>query len=104
MPGRKLGWRQSTAGEYLSEFFGTFILICFGDGVVAMAVAALNQSGRGPAIFVASGDWLIITFGWGFAVAMAVYVAGGGSGRAHKSAGKGAGVGQAGGALGEGAA
>src|SRR5256885_3144328 len=76
MPGRKLGWRQSTAGEYLSEFFGTFILICFGDGVVAMAVAALNQSGRGPAIFVASGDWLIITFGWGFAVAMAVYVAG----------------------------
>jgi len=75
--GRKLGWRQTAAGDYLSEFFGTFILICFGDGVVAMAVAALNQSGRGPAIFVASGDWLIITFGWGFAVAMAVYVAGG---------------------------
>jgi glycerol uptake facilitator protein len=80
MPGRKLGWRQSTVGEYLSEFFGTFILICFGDGVVAMAVAALNQSGRGNLIFNASGDWLIITFGWGFAVAMAVYVAGGVSG------------------------
>jgi glycerol uptake facilitator protein len=77
---RKLGWRQSAVGEYLSEFFGTFILICFGDGVVAMAVAALNQSGRGSAIFDASGDWLIITFGWGFAVAMAVYVAGGVSG------------------------
>src|SRR5256885_14826910 len=88
MPGRKLGWRQSTAGEYLSEFFGTFILICFGDGVVAMAVAALNQSGRGPAIFVASGDWLIITFGWGFAVAMAVYVAGGGSGAGNNPAGR----------------
>jgi glycerol uptake facilitator protein len=79
-PRGKTGWRQSAAGEYLSEFFGTFILICFGDGVVAMAVAALNQSGRGPNIFDASGDWLIITFGWGFAVAMAVYVAGGVSG------------------------
>jgi glycerol uptake facilitator protein len=78
-PGR-LGWRQGTAGELLAEYFGTFILICFGDGVVAMAVAALNQSGRGSAIFDASGDWLIITFGWGFAVAMAVYVAGGVSG------------------------
>src|SRR5437763_4519678 len=73
-------WRRTTAGELASECIGTFILICFGDGVVAMAVAALNQSGRGPAIFVASGDWLIITFGWGFAVAMAVYVAGGVSG------------------------
>ena len=78
-PGR-LGWRQGTAGELLAEYFGTFILICFGDGVVAMAVAALNQSGRGPAIFVASGDWLIITLGWAFAVTMAVYVAGGVSG------------------------
>ena len=59
---------------------GTFILICFGDGVVAMAVAALNQSGRGTAIFDASGDWLIIGWGWGFAVAFGVYVAGGVSG------------------------
>jgi glycerol uptake facilitator protein len=78
-PGR-LGWRQSTAGELLAEYFGTFVLICFGDGVVAMAVAALNQSGRGTLIFNASGDWLIITFGWAFAVTMAVYVAGGVSG------------------------
>ncbi|MGZ4201721.1 MAG: MIP/aquaporin family protein [Thermoleophilaceae bacterium] len=78
-PGR-LGWRQGTAGELLAEYFGTFILICFGDGVVAMAVAALNQSGRGPLIFAASGDWLIITLGWAFAVTMAVYVAGGVSG------------------------
>src|SRR5207248_5224338 len=45
-----------------------------------MAVAALNQSGRGPAIFVASGDWLLITWGWAFAVTFAVYVAGGISG------------------------
>jgi glycerol uptake facilitator protein len=70
-------WRQKTIGDYGSEFLGTFVLIMFGDGVVAMAVAALNQSGRGPDIFLASGDWLIITFGWGVAVALAIYVAGG---------------------------
>jgi glycerol uptake facilitator protein len=64
-------------GEYLAEVLGTFLLILFGDGVVAMAVAALNQSGRGTQIFVASGDWLLITWGWGFAVAFAVYTVGG---------------------------
>src|SRR5919109_5035547 len=73
-------WRQSTAGELVSELLGTFVLICFGDGVVEMAVAALNQSGRGTEIFAASGDWLIIGWGWGLAVAFAVYVAGGISG------------------------
>jgi glycerol uptake facilitator protein len=67
-------------GEYLSEFLGTFVLIAFGDGVVAMAVAALNRSGRGTEVFAASGDWLIIVFGWGFAVMFAIYVAGGVSG------------------------
>jgi len=55
-------------------------MIAFGDGVVAMAVAALNQSGRGTLIFHASGDWLLITWGWAFAVTIAVYVAGGVSG------------------------
>jgi glycerol uptake facilitator protein len=78
--GRRRGWRATTTGELLAEFLGTFILICFGDGVVAMAVAALNQSGRGAQIFDASGDWLIIAWGWGFAVTFAVYVAGGVSG------------------------
>jgi glycerol uptake facilitator protein len=77
---RRVDWRATTAGELVAECLGTFILICFGDGVVAMAVAALNQSGRGSQIFAASGDWLIIGFGWGLAVAFAVYVAGGVSG------------------------
>jgi glycerol uptake facilitator protein len=77
---RRAGWRATTAGELLAEGLGTFILICFGDGVVAMAVAALNQSGRGTQIFQASGDWLIIGWGWGFAVAFAVYTVGGISG------------------------
>jgi glycerol uptake facilitator protein len=76
----RTGWRATTAGELAAECFGTFILICFGDGVVAMAVAGLNQSGRGTQIFQASGDWLLIGWGWGFAVTMAVYVAGGVSG------------------------
>ena len=73
-------WRASVWGDALSEFLGTFIMIAFGDGVVAMAVAALNQSGRGTLIFHASGDWLLITWGWAFAVMIAVYVAGGVSG------------------------
>ena len=67
-------------GEYLSEFLGTFTLIVFGCGVVAMAVAALPQSGRTEAPFVAGGDWLLITLGWGLAVVFGVYVAGGVSG------------------------
>src|SRR5215471_6023557 len=71
------GWRASVWGDALSEFLGTFIMIAFGDGVVAMAVAALNQSGRGTLIFHAAGDWLLITWGWAFAVMIAVYVAGG---------------------------
>src|SRR5919197_1494584 len=73
-------WRQTVWGELLSEFLGTFVLIAFGDGVVAMTVAALNQSGRGSQIFAASGDWLLIAWGWALAVALGVYVAGGVSG------------------------
>jgi glycerol uptake facilitator protein len=76
-------WRKTVWGEFLSEYLGTFVLIAFGDGVVAMAVAALNQSGRAATnhtIFLASGDWLLITWGWCMAVVLAIYVAGGISG------------------------
>jgi glycerol uptake facilitator protein len=62
---------------------GTFVLILFGDGVVAMAVAALPGSGRtagATVFFQGAGDWLLITWGWALAVAMGVYVAGGVSG------------------------
>jgi glycerol uptake facilitator protein len=81
--GSRAAWRRTVWGEFLSEYLGTFVLICFGDGVVAMAVAALNQSGRAQTnhtIFLASGDWLLITFGWMIAVVLAIYVAGGVSG------------------------
>ena len=77
---RRWRWAQGTMGELVAELLGTFVLIAFGTGVVAMSVAALNQSGRGPDAFLASGDWTLIAFGWGFAVAFAIYVAGGISG------------------------
>jgi glycerol uptake facilitator protein len=70
-------------GELMAEFLGVFIIISFGDGCVAMAVAALPGSGRAATattIFLAAGDWLLIVFGWCFAVAFAVWVAGGVSG------------------------
>jgi glycerol uptake facilitator protein len=79
-PLKRLG---GTWGEVLAEFLGTFVLIAFGDGVVAMAVAALPGSGRtaGPTIFFQGvGDWLLIAWGWAFAVAFGVYIAGGVSG------------------------
>jgi glycerol uptake facilitator protein len=85
-------WRKGLGGELFAEFFGTFILICFGDGVVAM-LWALIGSGRaiqtplgakaGTGIFSAatpllgSGDWLLITFGWMLAVTFAIYTVGG---------------------------
>jgi len=81
--GRTVGRIAGLWGECLAEFFGTFVLIVLGDGVVAMAVAALPGSGRTATpttIFVGVGDWLLIAFGWGFAVCMGVYVAGGVSG------------------------
>jgi glycerol uptake facilitator protein len=72
-------WRQGVIGEYWAEFFGTFILICFGDGVVAM-LWALIGSGRTAGTKTAllgSGDWLLITWGWALAVVFAVYTVGG---------------------------
>lgn len=79
-PLKRLG---GTWGELLAEFLGTFIILAFGDGVVAMAVAALPGSGRAQTpttIFLAAGDWLLIAWGWAFAVAFAIYIAGGVSG------------------------
>ncbi|MEU1007227.1 MIP/aquaporin family protein [Streptomyces sp. NPDC005890] len=79
----RLRSRGGLLGECLAEFLGTFVLISFGCGVVAMAVAALPGSGRAATpttIFLAAGDWLLITWGWALAVVFGVYVAGGVSG------------------------
>ncbi|MGA4508036.1 MIP/aquaporin family protein [Propionibacteriaceae bacterium G1746] len=70
-------------GELLAEFLGTFVLIAFGNGVVAMAVVGLPGSGRtqdATTFFLGTGDWLLITWGWCLAVVFGVYVAGGVSG------------------------
>ena len=81
--GRTVGRITGLWGELLAEFLGCFVLIAFGDGVVAVAVAGLPGSGRTASpttIFNASGDWLLITWGWAMAVAFAIWVAGGVSG------------------------
>jgi MIP family channel proteins len=54
----------------LAEFLGTFMLILLGTAVVAQVVL----SGQ------ANGSYLSINLGWGLAVVMGVYVAGGISG------------------------
>ena len=65
--------RENLWGEIIAEVFGTFILILLGDGVVA-------NVGLAPRLAANGYDWNTITFGWAFAVAVAVYVAGGVSG------------------------
>ena len=75
--GKPRGWRQRLPGELMSEALGTAIIILFGCGSVAMTVAALNQSDRGKLPFAASGDWLLITTGWGVGVALLGIEAGG---------------------------
>jgi glycerol uptake facilitator protein len=52
----------------LAEFIGTMILVLLGDGVVANVV--LNRS-KGQ-----NSGWIVITTGWGIAVAVAVYAVG----------------------------
>jgi glycerol uptake facilitator len=76
---RRWSWQRSPLGEAAAEFLGTFVLIMFGDAVVATTVAGLSQSGR-TALAFDSGDWILISFGWGLAVTFGVYVAGGVSG------------------------
>jgi glycerol uptake facilitator protein len=72
-----LAWRRGTIGDLWAEFFGTFILISFGDGVVAMlwALVGSGRSSAGP--LQSSGDWLLLTWGWAVAVAFAVSGSGG---------------------------
>ena len=60
-------------GQLLGEVFGTFILILLGDGVVA-------NVGLAPRINPGAYNWNTITFGWAFAVIVAVYVSAGVSG------------------------
>jgi glycerol uptake facilitator protein len=50
---------------FLAELVGTMILVIFGDGVVANVVLTRTKGNQ--------GGWIVITTGWGLAVAIAVY-------------------------------
>src|SRR4029453_15644049 len=50
---------------FTGEVIGTGILILLGDGVVAGVLLARSKA--------ENAGWIVITFGWGMAVAMAVY-------------------------------
>lgn len=70
--GVKAGWRaQSVWSEMLAEFVGCFVLLAFGAGCVAVAVVGLTESHRTMVIFQGAGGWMVIVWGWAFAVAMA---------------------------------
>ncbi|MBE3561650.1 MAG: MIP family channel protein [Ktedonobacteraceae bacterium] len=66
-------------GESIAEFFGTMVLILFGDGVVA-SFALFNNIGPNNAPTPFANQWIIITLGWGLAVMLGIYVAGAVSG------------------------
>ncbi|EAE2995126.1 aquaporin, partial [Listeria monocytogenes] len=57
---------------YLAEFIGTMVLIMFGNGL--LAGLTLNKS------LSQGANWVVVTFGWGFAVMIGIYVAGAYSG------------------------
>jgi glycerol uptake facilitator protein len=54
--------------SFMAELVGTMLLIILGDGVVA--AVALNKTKA------QNSGWMVITTGWGMAVAMAVYTVG----------------------------
>src|SRR6478672_12667542 len=62
------GYPLGTMQEYLAEALGTMMLVLLGDGVVANVLLARSK-GEGS-------GWIVITTGWGIAVAIAVYAVG----------------------------
>ncbi|MFZ5592444.1 MAG: MIP/aquaporin family protein, partial [Bacillota bacterium] len=53
---------------FLAEVIGTMLIIVFGGGVVAGCVLKKSKS--------ENSGWIVITFGWGLGVAMAIYASG----------------------------
>lgn len=64
--------RIGLLAELVAEFIGTMIILLFGAGVVAMVVLF----GTGTPNEVVNGGYTNITFAWGLAVALAVFVTG----------------------------
>ena len=64
--------KPSLMAELIAEFLGTFVLMLFGTGVVAMVVL-FPSSHPGETIH---GGFTNITLGWGLGVTMGIYIAG----------------------------
>jgi glycerol uptake facilitator protein len=60
---------SGTLGESMAEFFGTMVLLLFGDGCVA-TFALFTNLGLG------TRTWTVIMLGWGLAVMLGIYVSG----------------------------
>jgi glycerol uptake facilitator protein len=69
---RRMSNKPTLAAELIAEFLGTFVLMLFGTGVVAMVVLFPSNN---PGATV-HGGYTNITLGWGLAVTMGIYVAG----------------------------
>ena len=54
--------------KYVAEAVGTMLLVLLGDGVVANVSLRKSKA--------LGGGWIVVTIGWGMAVAMAVYAVG----------------------------
>ncbi|HTI15428.1 MAG TPA: MIP family channel protein [Dictyobacter sp.] len=68
-----------TFGECIAEFFGTMVLVLFGDGCVAVFLLFQNIGpGNAPTPF--AYNWMVVGLGWGLAVMLGIYVAGAVSG------------------------
>ncbi len=66
---------SGTLGEMIGEFFGTMVLILFGDGCVATVFLFANI-GANNASTPFANEWIVIILGWGLAVMLGIYVAG----------------------------
>jgi len=64
--------------HYYAEFFGTALLILLGDGVVANVVLAKTKGH--------DSGWIVIAFGWAFAVGIPAYIFGPASGASFNPA------------------
>ncbi|HVB25195.1 MAG TPA: MIP family channel protein [Ktedonobacteraceae bacterium] len=66
---------SGTVGEMIGEFFGTMVLILFGDGCVA-TFALFTNIGANNAATPFANEWIVIILGWGLAVMLGIYVCG----------------------------
>lgn len=58
---------MSNTSIFLGEFIGTALLLLLGNGVVAGVLLAKSKA--------QNAGWVVVTFGWGFAVLAGAYVA-----------------------------